>query len=530
VEEIDYPRPSARRIAAWARAHGEALALAALVSLALVLRFATIGGQSLDHDETVTAARVLGHSFPHAMHVVIGGERSPPLYYVVAWLWSQLLGTGAVALRALSAICGTVTVVAAYLAGRELSGRRAGMLAGILVAANPYLIWYSQEARSYAMLVMFGALGLYFFARARARGDARSLLMWSVASALALCSHYFAVFAILPEAVLLLARLGPVRRVIGAIAGVGAVGLALVPLAVAQEGGGRGNAFTSFSLAQRAATAVVKYATVEGPAPQAGIASTTPGEHQLALVAVLLLVAAVVLVTLRGSRHERRGAATAAAVAAAAFVVPLALAVAGFDFVDPRNLISSLVPALVAVGICFAVARAKPAGRLASVTAVIVFALGLNASATQSSLQRHDWRAAVAAVPRLRSVGLFVVPADGRTPMQYYAGGSLPHFEPAGFRDGIAAKRIVVISDSPNIVSPGPQFTLRSTHHAPQHWTIETFTAPRLVALRPSQVNGTRLIRDEPATGLVPHQFRAAELESLVDARANPAPRARQAT
>ena len=335
------------------------------------------------------------------------------------------------ALRTLSAICGTVTVAAAYLAGRELSGRRAGVIAGILVAANPYLIWYSQEARSYAMLGMFTALGLYYFARARSRGDARSLAMWAIASALALCSHYFAVFVIAPEAVLLLTGLRTTRRVVGAIAAVGAVGLALVPLAVVQEGSGRGNGFTAISLAQRAATAVVKYATVEGSAPQAGIAGTTPGQRELALVAVLLVVTAAVLITVRGSPRERRGAILAATVAAAAFVVPFVLAVVGFDFVDPRNLMAALVPGLVAVGIGLAVARARVVGRLAIAAAIAVFAIGLHAAATQPALGAH----VTTGVPRVAAVSPTPIrwastssPPDGRTPMQYYAGGSLPHF------------------------------------------------------------------------------------------------------
>src|SRR5436309_654456 len=116
------------RLRALGREHGPALALTAIVAVAAIVRFATLGDQSLDHDETVTAARVLHPSFLQSMQVVVNGERSPPLYYVLIWGWSRLWGTGAVDLRSLSAIFGTLTVVAAYLAGRELVSRRAALI------------------------------------------------------------------------------------------------------------------------------------------------------------------------------------------------------------------------------------------------------------------------------------------------------------------------------------------------------------------------------------------------------------------
>ena len=63
------------------------------------------------------------------------------------------------------------------------------------------LIWYSQEARSYALLVFFcAALAALLPARAAHAAEARDLALWALASALALCSHYFAVFAIAIEA------------------------------------------------------------------------------------------------------------------------------------------------------------------------------------------------------------------------------------------------------------------------------------------------------------------------------------------
>src|SRR6476469_1825564 len=69
--------------------------VAGLTVLGAALRFATLGVQSYHHDEIVTATRVLGGDFRQAMDAVGFSESAPPLYYAVAWVWTQLTGTGA---------------------------------------------------------------------------------------------------------------------------------------------------------------------------------------------------------------------------------------------------------------------------------------------------------------------------------------------------------------------------------------------------------------------------------------------------
>ena len=496
--------------------HPALVALTLITLAAAALRFASIDAQSLDHDETVTAARVLGHGFGRSMHVAFNGERSPPLYYVVAWIWSQAFGLGAIALRSLSVICGILTVIAAYLAGRELASRRAGLIAALLVAVNPYLIWYSQEARSYGMFAMWAAFGLYFFARALRRGDRASFAGWAAISALALATHYFAAFIIAPEAALLLARRPSRRRALAATAALAAVGAALLPLALNQEGSGRTNGFTQFPVLQRAETALIKYSTAEGSAPQGGITSTTPGQRELAFVAALIGVLAAAL-AIRAPPPERRGALRAAAVAATAFGAPIVLALAGLDFVDPRNTMAVIVPALVVVAIGLASVRARWVAVLGAVAIVVTGAIALRSVATTPALQRHNWRAGAAALPDHTGASLYVVPADGRAPLQYYRGRSLPHFDAKSFPDGVATSTVVVMSDSPDITRPGPAFHEISTHTAPQHWTIRTYRAATPRVIDPAFVAGTKVML-EPSAALVLHATALRHAEQLADA------------
>src|ERR1700754_5261914 len=200
----------------WARERSRAFwIVTGLTVLAAVLRFATLGVQSYHHDEIVTASRVLRDGFGHAMHAVWFSESTPPVYYAVAWVWTQLVGTGEFGLRTVSAVAGVLTVPVAYLIGVELRGRRAGLWAAALVAVNPMMLWYSQEARAYALVALFGALSALYWLRAERRGGRRDFVWWGIWSGLAIATHYFVAFPILAEAVMLLRRRGLRASLVG---------------------------------------------------------------------------------------------------------------------------------------------------------------------------------------------------------------------------------------------------------------------------------------------------------------------------
>ena len=100
-------------------------------------------------------------------------------------------------------------VPVAFLLGAELNGRRTGIAAAALVAVNPMLVWYSQEARCYSLLVLLTSIALLFFLRALRSDSGRDLAWWALASALALATHYFALFPVGAEAAWLLWRHAP---------------------------------------------------------------------------------------------------------------------------------------------------------------------------------------------------------------------------------------------------------------------------------------------------------------------------------
>jgi mannosyltransferase len=363
-------------------------ALAGLTALGVAVRFASLGLQSYHHDEVITAMRVIPGSFEDMLHRVKTSESNPPLYYVLAWGWAKAFGTGEFGLRSLSALFGAATVPVGYLIGRQLASRRAGLLLAALIAVNPMLIWYSQEARSYALLVFFGALSMLFFARALNSRRGRDLAFWALASALALCSHYFAVFPVGIEAVwLLLALRDRWRVVLPAAAAVAATGLALLPLANAQTNPTHIGWIEKSPLPTRVWETAVSFLVGE----TGHVIAEAPRERY-ALVPIVFAGAALILVALWGGRRERRGAGLGLVMGLGVVGLTVVAALAGKDYVVERNLLPALIPLLAAVAIGFAGARAHRTGLLLAV-ALCAYWLAFDVHVTQTpNLQRPDFR------------------------------------------------------------------------------------------------------------------------------------------
>ena len=404
------------------RSEAVAFALAAIVAGAAVLRFASLGLQSYHHDEVITAMRVLPGSFSHMLHEVRVSESNPPLYYVLAWGWSKVFGLEEAGLRSLSALLGLATVPVAFLIGRQISGRRAGLYLAAFVAVNPMLIWYSQEARSYALLVLACALSLLFFLRALERRRGIDLAAWAAASGLALCSHYFAFFPVAIEAVWLLVVLrARWRMVLPALAGVGAVGLALIPLIAAQVNPTHIGWIEHSLLSTRFIETGVSFLIGE-----TGHVIAEPPRHRFAVLPALLAAGAVLLLILRGSRRERHSGAITAALGLGVLLLAGLAVLVGKDYVVERNLLPVLVPLLALVAVGCAVGRQRLLG-LVLAGALCAYWVAFDVYVTQTpNLQRPDFRTLTQAMGPARVSRAVVSWKLAADPMRWYLPGTAP--------------------------------------------------------------------------------------------------------
>lgn len=474
-----------RRLLDGLRAHA---GLVGVLALAALLRLVTLGRQSLWFDEAFTPTHVLHSGLGATLRAVAHTENTPPLYYIVDWAWTRVLGTGEVALRSLSAVAGLALVGVAWWVGRELHSRRCGLILALLVAVNPLYLWYSQEARAYALFALLGAVSLGFFLRARRLDSGGSLAAWAIVCILALATHYFAAFLIIGEAAWLLAA-GPRRRTLIAVAAVGAAGLALLPM-VLDQGGHGAQWIGRWSLGSRL-VAIPQYLEL-GP-------SAAPLGHALLAAACLPVLVGVALLARSGPFQPRGPVMLMASVGGAGILIPLALAVVGQDYLAPRNLIAALFALTAALAVVLAADppwRGVPLSGGMAVTAVItVIGLGMAAAVTlRPRLQRGDWRGVAALLGPVSQPRAVVTVALGSAPLEYYR----PPLRVLGPRQSIAASEVDLVGYRPLVGGatrpPGPEFRLTSRHEV-HGLVVLRFNAGRPVALGQARLLARRITR-----------------------------------
>ncbi len=170
------------------------LALPLILLLGFGLRLHRLGDQPIWWDEghAIWAAR---QSLYQATQIT-AGDVHPPLYLWLLNGWLRLSGDGEFSVRYLSLIGGMLTVALIYVVARRLSGRRAALLAALLLSTARFHIWWSQEARMYVWAAFFGLLSVYWFTRLR-EGSLRAWWGYVLSGAAALYTLYLSTLILL---------------------------------------------------------------------------------------------------------------------------------------------------------------------------------------------------------------------------------------------------------------------------------------------------------------------------------------------
>lgn len=450
--------------------------------LAGVLRFATLDVQSFWFDESVTAG-LLKLNVPDLLAELPKSESTPPLYYLLARAWAVPFGDGEIGLRSLSALCGTAAVPAVWAAARELCGARAAHAAATLAAVSPLLVWYSQEARSYGLLTLLSALSLWLFARVLRGGAARDRWLWTLAGGAALATHYFAVFLIAAEAVVLLVRAPQGRSLAAPLLAVSLVGLGLLPLALEQEGAGYASTIAEHSLARRALQA----------AKQLPLGFDGPLEVLLGALGILIAVGAVAL-AVRGDGEPARGARVALLLAATVIVSPFVLAAGGVDYVLTRNLLPAWPALAVVVGAGLTSSAARRLGLGAGAVLAMAMLVTTVGVALERDWQREDWRGAVHAIgPPGKARAVIVSGSRSAVPLRLYR----PSLRPVSAR-AVQVDEVVLVGQ-PGSGGPDPaavrslRLRVVERRHAPSYELVRLRPVRAPVAVAPAQLFSVRL-------------------------------------
>jgi len=347
------------------------LLLAGVTAVAVALRVLFAGEQSLGYEEVFTRSIVNQSSLSAVWNGVRATESTPPLYYVLSWLWVKLSGSdGAVALRTISLLAGSLSVPAAFFAMRYFVSVRLALVVAWLCAISPLLFAYSLYARSYALLVATATLSVWALGALLERPSWRRWTLWALAISACLWTHYFAVFLLVAQAGVLLVRLPAARvRLLACLGAIAALTAPLWPVFIVQSGA---SARTAFIAAQPLS------GRLEGVVRQFAMGTNVPASW-LEAAGIVVAGVAVAFAALRTRRVAPNQVLGAIAVIGAG--VPIAAAVTGIDDqLLPRNLLG--------VWICVAPFAAHGLTRLRSAPLALYSVICLaTVVATQS-----DWR------------------------------------------------------------------------------------------------------------------------------------------
>ncbi len=134
----------------------------------------------------------------------------PPFYYLILHLWTFIGGSSAISVRLFSALVGTLSIPLVFLLGRHLFDMRVGIMAALAMALAPFQIYYSQEARMYALATLLVLASVYLFVILLQREGQGSTswihwLLYVLVTSLAMYTQYYAAFVPVAQTVFLLA-------------------------------------------------------------------------------------------------------------------------------------------------------------------------------------------------------------------------------------------------------------------------------------------------------------------------------------
>jgi uncharacterized membrane protein len=158
----------------------------------LAMRFWTVSDLWLDEALTVNISRLPLHELPSYLR----RDGAPPLFYVLLHFWMGWFGTSDEAVRALPGVIGVITLPFAYLAGKRLGGRTAGLAAFLLVATSPFAIRYDTEARMYSLVVLLTVLGFLALDRSLRNPRPGNLIGVGAVTGLLLYTHYWSLYLV----------------------------------------------------------------------------------------------------------------------------------------------------------------------------------------------------------------------------------------------------------------------------------------------------------------------------------------------
>jgi len=239
----------------------------ALFAICALLRFGLVGRQGLWADELFSLAMATGHSLEHpaeqadpalgdyverthpaqpsdysryleherpaadparVVRAVLRSDTSPPLYYLLLYGWTLVLGTSDVALRLFSVLWALACFPMLWSLARLIGGKAAQVPVCLLFTFAPLSVFYAGEGRMYSLLWFWTIATMWLTLRLWRKSRPGLFLLWVSVGAAGLLTHYFYAFILVAAVTWLFLHPGRLPRRFLCV-GVVLVGLLVLP-------------------------------------------------------------------------------------------------------------------------------------------------------------------------------------------------------------------------------------------------------------------------------------------------------------
>src|SRR4051812_32605004 len=440
------------------------LRLAGIVAMAAVLRLIFLGARSFWGDEIVSV-KLATDNWRGFSYWILRREANMALYYLALRGWTHF-GDSEAWVRSLSAVFGILTIAMLYRFARRMNGERVAWIAALVAATNACLVQFSQEGRSYSLLMLLAVLSFYFFARTIEEQNFWPAMMYVVVTAASFYTHFFAALMVCAQIASLLwlpQNKVPWRKLLISYF---AMAAAVVPIAIYVL---RNDVGQLYWVQPTTISEVYKLFIFFAGGSKA-VAAVLSG--------VSLLACGLAIANFSKELRRRSEDSWKLALVLAWIFVPLAIAV-GVSLHRPIFVHRYLLISLPGYLLLIALGLAKL--RKSALAAVLVIVIALSGVSIVQGYSRpiEDWRGAVEYVLSNANNGdaVLVYVPDGSNNFNFYAHrmererahAAIQMIDTSGGTSGIAGltfpRAWLILYPSPHVAELAPQFESALTAH-----------------------------------------------------------------
>ena len=185
------------------KAPQQQLLLGLILAIGVGLRLFRLDFQSLWFDEV---SSVLFAKQPTVSEVIayIKGDFHPPFYYLLLHFWIKYVGGSDFSVRLLSSLVSILGLVCFYRTSSLFLRPKLQLIATLFISLALFNVWYAQEVRAYGLVMLLSILSMHYLLRFKSTQTLIPLGLYVLSSTALLYTHYFAIFLIITQNILVI--------------------------------------------------------------------------------------------------------------------------------------------------------------------------------------------------------------------------------------------------------------------------------------------------------------------------------------